>query len=498
MAEPRPAQTPTYQLYMLPKEKQLLDFVLRKLSETLSPERYEIIATIFQMYRTSAGFDPSVMSKVRFKRMKAGDFKHALLQIDEEIGQIIQSEAYRQELARLGGPEPLFQSFLEISQLAAVQPVENVMPELESMEMKCSAADAVELLLLFYRQHSRLIESMYEEDEANRFLERYDAHLERFRQLQRQFRLSFEIRMLEHTSETKMNEQEKIENLIQELGTLLTLEQQDSKRTVMISLIIRAAALTNSPAQHIRPYLDFIQDGIEQFFPHQPESRKHILCTLAQYHVDAGPMVRTLWMDEADKIAKSIDNADDKPALRLIRAMIDADSGNYQAAMKQLNEVEHLLHKSNSKSNKVRNLWIRYCEYKTLLSVRNALDGDRDSIGQLEQLQQIANERGQHRQDISVQILEWRGLEHFLKRSYEEAYSCFDRARGYRKGQEQHPWLLIDRYFCSLLKPTESQAEAASIGLVLQEMQEPMYSKVCSDIMKRAAELVSGKEKAKQ
>ncbi|MFM9006964.1 MAG: hypothetical protein ACKORE_00100, partial [Bacteroidota bacterium] len=204
MAPKRPASNPSLQLYLLPKDKPMLDYVLNRLAETLSPEKYEIVESIFQMYRTSAGFDPSVMAKVRFKRLKAGEFKQALAEIDTEIGSIIQSEGYQLELARLGGPEPLFQTYIELSKESVVG---EPMKSLEEFGLKCEATDSIELFLLFYRQHARMIEQHLMQDQPHQLLALYDSGMELVRQLLRQFRISIELNMLEHDQAPNSSDQ---------------------------------------------------------------------------------------------------------------------------------------------------------------------------------------------------------------------------------------------------------------------------------------------------
>lgn len=495
MAEPRPASSSTYQLQLLPKEKRILDFVLKKLSESLSPERFEVAEAIFTMYRTSAGFDPRVMAKVRFKRLKAGDFKEAFVQIDQEIGQIIQSQDYRHELVKLGGPEPLFQSFSELVQEAGSKSASAARLDIGTFEAKCSATDTIELMLLFYRQNARLVETLYQQEDANSFLERYDSYLERFRQVHRQFRISFEIKMLEHSSESSMSEQDKVGDLLQELGALLTVEKEVTKRAILLSLILRASALTPAPAVHIRPYLPFLERDIDHFFPHYPDSRRYVLSVLAHYHIDAGTKARLQWLEEADKLAKAQEQLEDRVRLRLIRAAIEADNSQYQSAWKILNEVEQLLFKCNAKSNITRNNWVKTCELKTLLACLNQLSGGESDPTIFEQVQQHASEMGRHRHDIAVSLLEWRGLEHLLGRRFEDALNCFNKALDYRSGQLQHPWNLMNRFFVAMLEPEGSRAEAATQALHLQELQEPFYSKVGTELMRLVTEVVNTKDR---
>ncbi|MFM9055500.1 MAG: hypothetical protein ACKOQY_02260 [Bacteroidota bacterium] len=487
MAPKRPASNPSLQLYLLPKDKPMLDYVLNRLAETLSPEKYEIVESIFQMYRTSAGFDPSVMAKVRFKRLKAGEFKQALAEIDTEIGSIIQSEGYQLELARLGGPEPLFQTYIELSKESVVG---EPMKSLEEFGLKCEATDSIELFLLFYRQHARMIEQHLMQDQPHQLLAQYDSGMERLRQLHRQFRISLELHMLEHDPAPNSSDQEKVGNFLEELGALLTLEPDTNRKLVLITLLFRAASLSELPGKHIRPYLDYLAANAEAIFTHSPESRKYVLGIMAHYHVQAGKVMRMSWLEEAEKIVRVQDQGDDRIRLRFIRASIESDSGNSEQALKHLNEVEHLLHKSPSKTPAIRNYWVRLCEMKTLLYATQILNGQHEVMPQLVLLQQTAEDQGSGRQDSAVVTLEWRALEQFLNRKPEEALRLFNKALEYRNERSLNPWLLIDRYFSSLLNPQSGPGAAATEALLMKELQEPFFSAACERIFELAAATV--------
>ncbi|MCE2846414.1 MAG: hypothetical protein LW707_05185 [Sphingobacteriales bacterium] len=422
MASKRPATNPSLQLYLLPKDKPMLDYVLSRLAEILSPEKYEIVESIFQMYRTSAGFDPSVMAKVRFKRLKAGDFKQALAEIDSEIGSIIQSELMQ--------------------------------------------------------------------DQPHQLLAQYDAGMERFRQLHRQFRISLELHMLEHDPAPNSSDQEKVGSFLEELGALLTLEPDSNRKLVLMTLLFRAASLSELPGKHIRPYLDHLAANTETIFAHSPESRKYVLGIMAHYHVLAGKAMRMNWLEEAEKIVRVQDQGDDRIRLRFIRACIESDSGNSEQALKHLNEVEHLLHKSTSKTPAIRNYWVRLCEMKTLLYAANVLNGQHDALQQLALLQQTAEDHGSGRQDSAIITLEWRALEQFLNRKPEEALRLFNKALEYRTERSLTPWLLIDRYFSCLINPQSGPGAAATEALLMKEMQEPFYSVACERMFELAASAV--------
>lgn len=78
----------------IPKAAGVTDYIKRELMKKLPIDFEELIDTLFEMQRTSTGFNPAVLSKARFKRMKAADCRNALMQIDNLLKDVFNSEEY--------------------------------------------------------------------------------------------------------------------------------------------------------------------------------------------------------------------------------------------------------------------------------------------------------------------------------------------------------------------------------------------------------------------
>ena len=87
--------SPVHPLCLLPRTKPALDFVLNKLSQHGSPDRFEILKEIFEMHRTSVGFNPYSLSKGRIKRFKSSELKAVLVQLEKEISEILLTDEYQ-------------------------------------------------------------------------------------------------------------------------------------------------------------------------------------------------------------------------------------------------------------------------------------------------------------------------------------------------------------------------------------------------------------------
>ena len=95
-------------------------------------------------------------------------------------------------------------------------------------------------------------------------------------------------------------------------------------------------------------------------------------------------------------------------------------------------------------------------------------------------------------------LLEWRGLQSFLRKDYSEALGYFDRAKGYRKNGEEHPWFQLDKFFCVLLGKSKKKNSLAEIALQSEQLSEPFYSKVTGAIFKLADVAAGMKEEDKK
>ena len=75
-------------LETLPVQKQILDFIKAKITASSSPEKYRFVEELFELHRTSNGFDPNNLIKTRFLRMKATELKALLHEVNHEVGEL--------------------------------------------------------------------------------------------------------------------------------------------------------------------------------------------------------------------------------------------------------------------------------------------------------------------------------------------------------------------------------------------------------------------------
>src|SRR5436853_1971052 len=86
-------------LLELPRQKDVIDFVKEKLKDKGNTIRNEVVDELLEMYRTSTGFNPEVLTRIRFRRVKTVQWKDFLSRIDQDIEKIILTQEYKNLVA---------------------------------------------------------------------------------------------------------------------------------------------------------------------------------------------------------------------------------------------------------------------------------------------------------------------------------------------------------------------------------------------------------------
>ncbi|CAN5515969.1 hypothetical protein BH11BAC2_BH11BAC2_07150 [soil metagenome] len=464
-------------LHQLPKDKPVLDFVLSRLGNNSSPERFEIISNLLAMYRTSAGFDPMALSKGRMRRVKSAEFRKLLTEIDHELALILNSEEYRQLVAKQASFEPLFQTYTTLSESLAVYPPASMVHEVEQFEETLKRHEASELLLSFYRQHTNFFEEINQGEALQEFIKKFDHLTERNQQLNRQTRAEFLLASLEHYAFKGKLNYPHLEELMEELGILLTAEANRYTQFELLLKIIRAGRLSTTPARKLNSYLRFIAENINEITRLNAKWSPLILSSLALYFQEANEEVRQQWLTTADHESKENCREEERAAYRLIRTSIACESGNWMQALKHLNEAEHLIHKVPGKSVPARNTWITLCEWRTLLlALVQITKIDEVDTEQYRIHLTLAEDLSKHREDNSLISIQLKMINAFVNRDWETSLELAERIVNYRKDHPDHPWKMMALVFVEIMKSSGKKDNSLAMTEALSSLNEPFYS----------------------
>ncbi len=440
-------------LKQLPKDKIVLEYLLKHLSANSSPEKFDLIASLFDMYRTSAGFDPMAISKGRFKRVKVADFKRMIAEIDHELGSIIKTDEYAQLQAKQVNHSALFDHYLTLSDEVNMHPPSSMQHDVEQFEDKIHLQESQELLLSFYRHHHKFYEETYATSQLELLLEKYDRIQEKTKLHARQIRCGFILTWLEQEFLKGKVAHDRIQQVWDELGLLLTFETNKFTHHEILIRIIRCGLLMNTPSRNLENYLIYSAANLEQIIQYNPECSILLYTALSHHHPDASIEKRNEWLQHAELLSREQGIDDIRGYFRLIRALNAADHFNTDQVIRYLNEAEHQVHRTQGRGFVAKNTWIQVCEYRimmfTLLHIKNPIDYP---PSEFDIHIRIVEDLGKHRYDNAVLTLEMRGYKNFISKEWESALRCFERAYSYRKSEPENNHLYLDKYFITLLK----------------------------------------------
>lgn len=480
-------------LSQLPKERIVLDYVLSKLAKNSSPERYDLIAAVFNLHLTSAGFDPMALSKARFKRVKASEFRQALREIDAEIALILQTEEYRQVLSRQTYLPDLFQQYLKMS--VSVRQSGNISTqEFRDFAELLREKDAGDLILGFIRQHYNLFEESFSEDELRDFLRDYNELVIDQHRKNNLVKSVLELRLSEMLSMRGIRITQEINRLWQYFGENLTAEQNMIAQFDLFDKVLRTGVLTAWPARNLKYYLGFMTDKTEAYHFNQYAKRFPLFLALAEYLDQPGITQRMSWLDEAVEIARKLNNGRMRAHCLLVRAKVLADTGDIPMAFRALDEAEHHIHRIQERYTDIRNLWIEIAMTRVVLYTISFLENQDPYQPQILEAQSyLIADAGRHREDTRLKIMMINAINSFIQKNWIGAYESFTQALQILKEEEEdQPLHIISGFFCALLLKS-AKPEVATLEIRrLEDMREPFFSITWVRLMQNAMRFYTG------
>jgi hypothetical protein len=481
-----------HNLKKLPKDKLVLDYVLQQLSENSSPEKFELISSFLDMYRTSPGFDPIALSKGRYKRVKSAEIKRLVGDLENDLGKILNSEIYKQLVAKHTNYSPLFQSYLNLSDELNTNPPTTMLQDVDMFETQLRGQEAHELLLSFYRQHHRFFEDTRTAENPELFLQQYDHLVERCKQQSRHVRCGIVLKSLELQFIKGKAEKEKIAQLWEELGALLTLESNVFTKHELLLKIIRCGLLTETPSRNIEPYLIYAEKNYKDILQYNPEDAIMLYSTLAYHLHSASDENKIKWLQVAEHLGREQGQDELRSYFKLIRAVHASEHLDFELGLRLLNEAEHQVHRVPGRSMIARNTWIRICEFKILLYAYDQLSG-KNTYGteEFNILLRLIEDLGIHRHDNAVLVLELKGIQFFVFKNWPASLESFESALNYRKSSGENQYQLMDEFFIALIKNSDKNKETLSdLISKLRALNAPFYSTALSVFLEHAKEFI--------
>lgn len=168
-------------LYDLPRDKASLDYLFGKVEQELDEDKLQVAKELFEMHRTSTGFDPLTLSKARIKRFRANDLRKFLVEINDIVANVMNKSEYEKIKATVDY-HAVFSQFQNIQSKLENGLMKEADAEMNAVKHNLRKSNEVELLLVlnkicqhYYRAKdlaAKLQETLREYNELVQSLER--------------------------------------------------------------------------------------------------------------------------------------------------------------------------------------------------------------------------------------------------------------------------------------------------------------------------------------
>ncbi len=484
----KPASKNTFTaLQQLPKDKDILDFVRRKLGENSSPEQNLILGEMLEMHRTSNGFDPHQLSKGRVKRFKARDFRRALYDINTAVEALIRSDEYRNMIRERKRFDSVLDTFHRIhDQLQGNRFSDGLTVSLNALKKDLVELEEYELLMALYR----VSQGYYESGSGG---EAVAGILEEFNQVRLMAELNSEhtllaLKTIQLVSEAERGNRnnEALVNLYDNLCKLLIRQSGTRAKYETLTRIIRVSAHLENKKHYMDPYLDYTRKHFEEIIQVLPEQARDLNSAMAMYLNRESLPVRVAYLNKAMNEATRDRSHNDLSLFKIIHAELCCDANDYNQAFTLLDEADYILSRSKNSGQQgeviLRSALTRFyiCTYLAL-SGRSLPDPRLFSelIGK-------AASSGSKRTDLNITEMEMQALDHFVFGRFHEARSLFIKCVRARENQSSPVSFLLDGFFQELLRKTPDADLLQSRIRQLDQLKETFYSSLWVRILKEA------------
>ena len=170
-------------LYQLPKDKSLLQFLQAELRNRNDVATGKLIDELFELHRTSHGFDPIILSKVRLRRMKPADYLQLLLAIDNQLQEIYETEEFKSLLnSSAAGYTQLLARLLNFQRKIEMGFINGIETEMAAFQKDLIAAGELELLLSLNKVCGNYFEQHNNSEKAGAYARDYNKILQHLSQ----------------------------------------------------------------------------------------------------------------------------------------------------------------------------------------------------------------------------------------------------------------------------------------------------------------------------
>jgi|GEM_PF-2140275 len=472
-------------LLHLPKDKEILEYVWKKLSETYGPDKSEMLHELLEMHRTSNGFDPMELSKGRVKRIKASEFKRTLIEIDMSLQSLINGPEYKELIRQKRNFASVLESFrLMHEKLTKQKFSENLATELAQLKKDLVDLEEYELLLSLYRA----CQSYYENENIAHGIE---SIIEEYNQVKVMAELYGEhtltgLRTLQLVAQAEKGNRnnQALASLYDNLCKLLIRQSGTKSKYETLTRIIRVSAHLDNRWHYMEPYLSYTQAHFEEIVSVLPSTARELNITLAIF-LNREPLpVRLGYLNKAIEEASKDRKHHELALFKIIHAELCCDGQDFDSSLKLLDEADYILLKIGNGEN-ISELRLRSSQTRFFIYALLQMEG-RKYIEQAVFIELIglAASSGSARQDLKIIQLELQGLYHFIFNRFTDSKTIFIKCTRHRENQSYPVFYIIDSFFQELLRQSPDLELLQAKINQLEQMKETFYSSLWVRILK--------------
>lgn len=461
-------------LYRLPKHKEVLDFVLSSVTDQGSPEKYELTQAILNMYLTSAGFNPEVFLKTRYKKLKSSTSKSYLIDLDNELSRVIGSEQYIKLSAGNTNFRPLFNEFIHHSEGILHHPATSMVSDADEFLKKLYLNQQPELALMFYHNHKSFFELILMNGD-HKILDEFNSTLNAVIEKADEFR--FAVKLIEIGKlQVNGNEADTIPAAEFFYRKFKATDQKDEKYKYLLQYL--RLLTPGKSIIHQKECLEFASGHADEITGFHPVHSFQLFNIIAFYATWLTHVNRTGYLLKAG----APDQNNGKAKLRLTAAVIAADEGNFEKSLKHLNECEYQLYNSSFRDPEMHNLRLWLGIYRiVIITLERIIKNEICGIEPEEVIQSI-HENSLHRIDRNEILNFMNGFRYLYHGEIKNARGIFNDLLNSPNVMDHLK--IVSEVIFKLSDKSIHPVELKSLIKSLQQSRVPFFSSCCIELAK--------------
>lgn len=263
-------------LLELPRQKEIIDFVKEKLKDKNNKIKNEVVEELLEMYRTSTGFNPEVLTRIRFRRVKSVEWKSFLSQIDHDIEKIIDTPEYKSLIAKDKERTALYFSILELESLIKRNDFNGFENLFVAIKTRLAENREFELLLHLVRKAENIFSKQNSPEKTERYLQEYRELVTCVNTVSELAMYNLKATVLLEETRQGINKRNELLELYKKLCDLYFRRSRQNDKFDSLILIIRIAHYLENDEEYLGPFKNFTREHYDEIVRKYPDAENDL------------------------------------------------------------------------------------------------------------------------------------------------------------------------------------------------------------------------------